>query len=358
MENTDRLSRGWRVSAEIRWRPARRGRMGPMAKFVLSLAAARSVGSAKVLSAGVGTLVDEGGSGGGTALSRGLLIETNRREPELTVSIVTYNSGDDVLRCLDSLVQGTSAAIEVVVIDNASTDGMPDHVAVAHPEVRVVPMGRNAGFAAAHNRAMAETTAPYLLVLNPDTIPEPGSVDLLLRFARDNPRIGAVAPRLRYPDGRDQGTARAFPTAAAGLFGRRSPLTRMFPNNRWSRRFLVGLRAGDEPFRCDWVSGACMLVPRSVVDDVGGFDERYFLFWEDADWCRRMADKGYEVWTVPASTVVHDEGGSRGRAWPEAAVRHFHRGAYLYWRTHVAPQPWNGLRWVRSIGDVGAGTRA
>jgi GT2 family glycosyltransferase len=95
-----------------------------------------------------------------------------------------------------------------------------------------------------------------------------------------------------------------------------------------------------------------MLVPRSVLDEVGGFDERYFLFWEDADWCRRIADAGYEVWTVPAAVVVHDEGGSR-KGWPAPVVRSFHRGAYRYWATHVAPQAWNPLRWLAAAALAG-----
>ena len=114
-------------------------------------------------------------------------------------------------------------------------------------------------------------------------------------------------------------TARTFPTPAAGLFGRRSPLTRLMPNNRWSARYLSGRqRTGEEPFAVDWVSGAAMLVPRRVIEEVGALDEGFFLFWEDADWCHRIKDAGYAVWCVPAARVVHHEGGSRGFGWTPA----------------------------------------
>jgi len=89
-----------------------------------------------------------------------------------------------------------------------------------------------------------------------------------------------------------------------------------------------------------------MLVPRFVIDETGAFDEDFFLYWEDADWCRRIADAGFETWVVPKARVVHDEGGTRGHAWPVPVVYHFHRGAYLYWRNHHAPEPWNPTRWA------------
>ncbi len=266
-------------------------------------------------------------------------------EVKLSVVIVTYNSGDDVVRCVEALDEAVSYSYDVVVVDNASSDGVVDVLVDRFPKVRAIQMQKNVGFARAVNVGMRASEAPFVLVLNPDTISQPGSIDMLIRFAAENEGLGIAAPRLYYPDGRDQGTARSFPTAAAGIFGRRSPLTRRFPANRWSRRFLSGLDAGNEPFVCDWVSGACMLIPRRIIEETGGFDERYFLFWEDADWCHRMSNRGLKVWTVPASAVVHKEGGSRS-GWPAPVIRHFHRGAYLYWKTFEAPQLWNPLRWL------------
>jgi len=183
-------------------------------------------------------------------------------------------------------------------------------------------------------------------VLNPDTTVERGAFDCLADWLDAHAGAGAVAPRLLNRDGTDQRTARSFPTPSAAIFGRRSPLTRWFPENRWSRRYLlVQGNAGDRPFRVDWVSGAAMMVPASVIAEIGSFDESFFLFWEDADWCRRMADVGLEVWCVPQARVFHDEGGTRDHGWSRRNVTHFHRGAYIYWRKHHAPQPWNPARW-------------
>ena len=278
---------------------------------------------------------------------------------DLGVVVVTYNSRHHIDRCLDAVAASTAAgdlAVQVVVADNASADGTAGHVAHRHPEVVVLPMGRNAGFAVGSNAAMARTDARHVLLLNPDTEVQPGALAALVAFADANPGAGVVAPRLCHPDGTDQGTARAFPTPAAALFGRRSPLTRAFPGNRWSAAYLRPDGGdGHEPFRCDWVSGACLLVPRAVVEQVGGLDEEFFLFWEDADWCRRIVDAGHEVWTVPDAVVLHHEGGTRGHGWPVPAIRHFHRGAYLYWRNHHAPQPWNPARWLAAGALAGRG---
>lgn len=267
---------------------------------------------------------------------------------EVSVIIVTYNSGPDVQRAVASLAQSMTCTYEVMVVDNASTDGQLAELQVQFPGISAIQMRKNLGFAAAVNTGIRASASPFVLILNPDAVASEGSIDTLLEFARGRRHLGIAAPRLTYPDGRDQGTARSFPTAAAGLFGRRSPLTRAFPGNRWSTRFLSGMHGGTEPFRCDWVSGACMLVPRSAIAATGGFDERYFLFWEDADWCHRLVDAGFEVWTVPGSVVIHAEGGSR-RGWPLPVVRHFHRGAYIYWKTFEAPQAWNPLRWIAAV---------
>jgi N-acetylglucosaminyl-diphospho-decaprenol L-rhamnosyltransferase len=265
--------------------------------------------------------------------------------PSLGVVIVTYNSGEDVLNALESLQDAAQhTPLKVVVVDNHSTDLMPTVIAARFPEVDVIQLSANRGFANAANVGFRALDSSYVVLLNPDAIPEPGSFDTMLEFAQRTPTAGVVAPSLRYPDGRNQGTARSFPTSSAGLFGRRSLLTRLFPKNRWSTRFLSGRDREGEPFTCDWVSGACMLFPQEVLLEAGGFDERYFLFWEDAAWCHRLHQSGYEVWTIPDAVVVHREGGSR-KGWPPPVVRHFHRGAYLYWKTYAAPQWWNPLRW-------------
>ncbi|MBM9469152.1 glycosyltransferase family 2 protein [Nakamurella leprariae] len=261
--------------------------------------------------------------------------------------IVAYHSRDLVLRCLDALAADlTAERVHVTVLDN-SRDTLLLHRLGDRAGVTGIDMGGNTGFARACNRGIALGAAPAVLLLNPDTVVAEDAIDTLLRFLADHPDAGVVAPALRNPDGSDQRTARRFPTAAAAVFGRRSVLTRLWPGNRWSGRYLLTDQVDrSRPFRADWVSGAAMLVPRAVIDRVGGLDEGYFLFWEDADWCRRIRSAGLDVWVVPDAVVTHDEGGTRNHGWSTTALRSFHRGAYRYWRLHAAPQWWNPLRWA------------
>jgi N-acetylglucosaminyl-diphospho-decaprenol L-rhamnosyltransferase len=276
-------------------------------------------------------------------------------EIEVSVIIVSYHCRDDVMACIESLFASrTARRFEVIVVDNGSNDGTLELLKNRIPQAHLIPMGVNAGFSKANNVGMAAARGHHVLVLNPDTVVEPGTLDRLADWLDSHGSAGVAAPQLLNADGTDQRTARAFPTPTAALFGRRSPLTRWFLHNRWSTRFLSGsAHTGDESFRIDWVSGAAMMVPASVVHEVGGFDEAFFLFWEDADWCKRIADAGYDVWCIPQAHVTHDEGGTRSHGWAPRVIRHFHRGAYLYWRKHHAPQPWNPLRWLAAAALCG-----
>ncbi len=265
--------------------------------------------------------------------------------PDVSVVLVSYNSSGFVGECLASLTEGLrDHTHEAILVDNASRDGSAEHVRQAFPWVRVIESGENAGFARANNLGLAQSRGRVLLLLNCDTVVAPGALDVLVRFLDANPRAGVAAPRLLNPDLSDQATARSFPTAAAALFGRRSALTRIFPRNRWSRRYLSGRdRQTPEPFEVDWVSGACLMLRRQVLEDVGGLDEGFYLYWEDADWCRRVKAAGYRVYCVPEARVVHQEGRSR-RGWPPAQVWIFHKSVFRYYAKHHARGWWNPLR--------------
>lgn len=271
--------------------------------------------------------------------------------PDVTVTIVTYECRDDVLRCLDTLEAGAvRRSVEVVVVDNDSDDGVADAVRFRHPDAVVVERRTNAGFGSSHNLAAAHASGRYLLVLNPDTVVEAGALDEMVDFAdrraADGAPVGVVAPMLLNPDGTDQLTARSFPTASAGIFGRRSPLTRWFPNNPWSRRFLRADQVDrTRPWTVDWVSGAAMMIPRELFDRLGGFDADFFMHFEDAELCARIGQSGRDVWCVPQARIVHREGGSRG-GWPVSQVWYFHRGAYLFAKKARYPGAADPRRWL------------
>jgi GT2 family glycosyltransferase len=285
--------------------------------------------------------------------------------PDLSVLIVSYNTCDLLARCLASLPKACAEhTYEVIVADNASADGSVGMLRRDWPGVAVVEMGSNTGFARATNRAMAQAQGHHMLLLNSDTEALPGSLDVLIAFLEATPSTGVVAPQLLNADLTDQGTARAFPTAASALFGRKALLTRVFPQNRWAQRYMIGWqRRGTAPFRVDWVSGACLMMPRAVVERVGLLDEGFFMYWEDADWCRRILRAGLSVYCVPEARVVHHEGQServfggeaprRKPGRPPRLVWIFHQSAYRYFVKHHAPQAWNPLRPIAAAALAG-----
>ena len=170
----------------------------------------------------------------------------------------------------------------------------------------------------------------------------PGAFAALRAEIRTSERCAVTGPRILDPDGSVQGNARGDPDMFTGLFGRTALLRRALPGLAISRRNVVSDAAvlkGKTSVKVDWLSGACMLARREALHAVHGFDERYFLYWEDADLCRRLRERNYAVRYVPGATAVHRVGQS-SRSARAAALQAFHESAYLYYATHVAPRSW------------------
>jgi N-acetylglucosaminyl-diphospho-decaprenol L-rhamnosyltransferase len=201
------------------------------------------------------------------------------------------------------------------------------------------------------NQAARETAAPLLWLLNPDCAVEPGAFAALRATLDAHPECAIAAPRLLNADGSVQASARGEPTAWTGLFGRHSLLARVFPSSAIARRNLPAqdlVEAGVESAAVDWVMGAAMLVRRSAFEQVHGFDERYFLYWEDADLCRRLRAHGLSTRYVPRAIVRHP-GGASAKTASAFATRMFHESAYRYYATHVVPSPWHPARWLARV---------
>jgi hypothetical protein len=269
--------------------------------------------------------------------------------PDLTAIIVNFNAGDDLRRALQSIADEMRGADwEVIVVDNASVDGSASIADEFAPQASLVRNAVNVGFARGVNQGLAAARAPLVLIMNPDCRLEPGALGGL-RAALDAHAAWAIAgPRILDPDGAVQGSARGDPDMLTGLFGRSTVLRRLFPGLAVSKRNVVddvpGARSPKPEARIvDWVSGACMLARRDVLARVGGFDERYFMYWEDADLCRRLRARGYAILYVPHATAVHRVGQS-SRTARTASIRAFHESAYVYYATHVATGPMNPKR--------------
>jgi len=247
---------------------------------------------------------------------------TESRDIQLSAIIVNYNTREMTLKCLGALsasLEGIGA--EIIVVDNASTDGSVEAIRGAYPGAVVVARTENSGFGAANNEAMRMAKGRYFLLLNSDAFPEPAAIRTLLDFIEDHPKAGVVGPRLLNADGTLQISCYPFP----------SPLS-AWMENLWLDRGYRGW-AHDSVRRVDFLVGACLLVRREAYARVGGFDERFFMYSEEADWLRRMKDAGWEAVFVPDARVTH-LGGASGAKEEERISRHFFESLDYYERKH------------------------
>ncbi len=241
--------------------------------------------------------------------------------PELSVVFVNFNSARFLDRALASLAAAEpGSTIETVVVDNASRDRAEVRALCARHGCRLLALGRNMGYGAAANRGFRVSRGRYLAVANPDIEFPAGSMSALVRLMDTTPRCGAVSPQLVYPDGRAQASARRLPRLRFALAGRRSIPARLFPGLSGAREFqYLGIERSPRPVEVEAVIGACVVFRREALESVGGFDERYFMFAEDLDICRRLRRAGWQVLVEPRVRVRHFYGGvrQRFRRWTE-----------------------------------------
>jgi GT2 family glycosyltransferase len=266
--------------------------------------------------------------------------------PDVTAILVNYNAGNELAVALRS-IQSDCAQVEweAVVVDNASSDNSAA-IVETFPRATLIRNPANVGFGRAVNQAAAVATAPRLLLVNPDCRLVSGAISTLRSVLDAEPSCAVVGPRIFDPDGTVQGSARGDPDMLTGLFGRTGALRVLLPFLPVARRNVVvedAVRTGASSVVVDWLSGACMLIRRDAFTAAGGFDERFFLYWEDADLCRRLRNRGFQVRYVPGASAVHQVGRSSQTA-RRSSIRAFHASAYLYYATHVAPGALNPRR--------------
>ena len=245
--------------------------------------------------------------------------------------IINFESGPLLESCISSLLADTSAGeMELVVVDNASKDDSIAALLSAHPGVRVVRAPGNVGYARAANLGAAATKAPIVAVLNPDTLVEPGTAGALVSRMQREPRLAACGPRIRNPDGTDYPSARTLPSIPVAIG--HGFLGLWWPRNPFTSRYRQLDADPGLPRLVDWVSGATIWLRRRALDQVGGWDERYFMYVEDLDLCRRLRRAGWEVAYEPAGVVVHVQGASASRH-PYRMLLEHHRSAWRFTQT-------------------------
>ncbi|HUY22224.1 MAG TPA: glycosyltransferase family 2 protein [Acidimicrobiales bacterium] len=229
--------------------------------------------------------------------------------PGVSAVVVNHDAGRALLECVASL--RAEGVAEVTVVDNASTDGSPAALESVDDEVRVVRTGANLGYGAGANRGIATATAELVLVSNPDVAVHPGALVALARVLAADPTLAVVGPRILEADGSRYPSARRFPSLVDAVG--HALLAGVAPTNRFSRRYRMADLDPDAPTEVDWVSGACFLARRRALDELGGFDEAYFMYAEDADLCWRARQAGWGVAYVPDAVVTHLQGISTAR---------------------------------------------
>ncbi len=224
---------------------------------------------------------------------------------DVSIIIVNYKTRGMVKQGLKSLRRaGIRLNYEVLVVDNASFDGLPELVREEFPETRLIALEKNVGFAAGNNLAIKKAKGKYVFVLNPDALVPSGTIEALYAYMEAHPKIGVLGPKLVRPDGTRQESAHRFPTPWIPIY-RRTPLGKTArARNEIDRYFLRDVNF-TEPTEVDWIEGAAMCVRRAAIDEVGLFDERYFVYFEDTDWCRRFWMKQWSVVYHPGIEVIH-----------------------------------------------------
>lgn len=252
---------------------------------------------------------------------------------DLAVVVVDHNAGPYLTGCLRSVFANAGGLeIEVVVVDNASTDGSARSAVAAYPKVELVETGSNRGFAAGVNVGIAATTAPYVFVLNPDAEIWEGTLERFVKLARERPHAAAIGPMIRSADGTVYPSGRVVPSL--GIAAGHALLGPFWPDNPFSRAYRLAGWDRTSERSVDWISGSAFLLRRAALEQVGPLDERFFLYAEEVDLFMRLREAGWQVLFTPELEVLHVGGVSTGRS-RRVHLIHSH-SVYLYFEKHHA----------------------
>jgi N-acetylglucosaminyl-diphospho-decaprenol L-rhamnosyltransferase len=259
--------------------------------------------------------------------------------PPVRAVIVTFSPGPFLAECVRTLGAASAAPVLVTVVDNGSTDGTRDWVR-AQPDLELVESDENVGYGRAANLGIGETSEPWVLVVNPDISFEPGAVDQLLAAAERWPHAGAVGPRILTQEGAVYPSARELPSFGRGIG--HAAVGWFWPSNPWTAAYRREREAPTER-TTGWLSGACLLLRREAVTAVGGFDPKYFMYFEDIDLCERIGAAGWDVVYAPTATVRHH--GAHATAVHAVRMRKaHHESAYRYLAGRYPGRAWAPLR--------------
>jgi GT2 family glycosyltransferase len=267
---------------------------------------------------------------------------------DVSIIVVNYNTLDLLRNCLVSLCDSEAAASEIIVVDNASSDGSPEMVQHQFPAIRLLRNTDNVGFATANNQAIRHAKGKYILMLNSDTVTHRGAIQGMMECLASNTGIGAVTCKLLNGDGSIQASISSRPGPVLLLFRqlgisrliagdrlRRLLATIGFALGRTIRGYLAPYSCSSTPFAIENASGACLMIRRNVLDDIGLLDERFFMYFEDMDLCLRIRTAGWQIVYVPQGEITHFVGKSSGGRMRSHSV-HSYRSLFAFYQKHFS----------------------
>ena len=259
---------------------------------------------------------------------------------KISVSIVNWNTKDELKMCLeDVLSQDCCNDCEIIVVDNASSDGSQQMIESDYNgKITFIKNSTNVGFGAGHNIAYSYSSGDYFFILNPDSrIPNQHTLKNMADFMDENPDIGILGPKITNPDGSLQFSARTFPRIMAGIF-RQTILGKWFPENSYVRNYLMTSWPHNELRDVDWMSGCALMIRKEMVEQIGLFDERYFMYVEDMDLCRRAHISNWRVVYYPMQSMIHKIGAASDKS-AKAMIKQHHKSMLKYFIKYNSRSP-------------------
>lgn len=280
-------------------------------------------------------------------------MKTSNLPLDVSVIMVNYNGGKLILEVLSALYQNTNNIdFEVILVDNASTDGSVAEVIKNFPQVKVIENADNLGFAKANNIAIRISSGRYVLLLNPDAIIQPDSIGIVKRFMDEHPSAGICGSKVLLPNGKlDVSCRRSFKTPAT-YFYKMIGLSRFFPKSKRFGRYYLSYLDENDTSEVDSVIGAFLMIRRDVIAQIGLLDERFYIYCEDEDWCFSAKKAGWEVWYVAESEVIHHKGSSTKKR-KMRMIYEWHKAVLQFHMKNIAPNYFWFVNWLVYIG-IGA----
>jgi len=265
---------------------------------------------------------------------------------KLSILIPTLNVRQMLKACLESIKQYTPAdTYEIIVADNASSDGTLEMLKMDFPDVKVLTSDKNDGFSKPVNRLLKEAKGEFLVLLNPDTLLIEDVFSPQLDWLAENEQVGVCIPKVLNSDGTFQVQSKRGDAKPAAVFGYFLRLGKLFPQNRAFNSYLMPWLDEDEIAEVDAVSGSCMIIRRACWEQVGDFDETFFAYQEDSDYCIRARKAGWKVMYVPISEIIHYGGQGGSKARPFKSIWEWHRSYFVLYKKHFAREHFFLFNW-------------